>query len=185
MLDRGAVPMTPTTPVNRAPQPAPARKIRVLVVDDSAVVRNVLSRELSRSPDIELVGTAPDPYVARDKIVELQPDVITLDVEMPRMDGITFLRKLMEHRPMPAIVLSSPTARGTTTAMEALAAGAVEVRCKPGGSFSVGDMGAMLIEKVRVAALSKPTAIRPAGGPAVAKPVKGPAGAPRSMSATT
>jgi two-component system, chemotaxis family, protein-glutamate methylesterase/glutaminase len=178
-----------TTPFNRAPQPTAARKIRVLVVDDSAVVRNVLSRELSRSPDIELVGTAPDPFIARDKIVELQPDVITLDVEAPRMDGITFLRKLMEHRPMPVIVLSSLTARGTTTAMEALAAGAVEVLCKPGGSFSVGDMGAMLIEKVRVAAASKPGAIRPAGGPAVAKPVKaaGPvagAGA-RSMSATT
>src|SRR3954467_10124510 len=104
--------MTPTTPSNRSSQPTAARKIRVLVVDDSAVVRNVLSRELQRSPDIELVGTAPDPYVARDKIIELQPDVITLDVEMPRMDGITFLRKLMEHHPLPVIVISSLTARG-------------------------------------------------------------------------
>ena len=163
--------------------PAAARKIRVLVVDDSAVVRNVLTRELSRSPDIELVGTAPDPFAARDKIVELRPDVITLDVEMPRMDGITFLRKLMEHHPLPVIVLSSLTARGTATAMEALEAGAVEVLCKPGGSFSVGDMGAMLIEKVRIAARSRPQARNVAAAPRVTAGPKPAAHA--AMSATT
>jgi len=101
--------------------------VRVLVVDDSAIVRKILSQELGRHSGIEIVGTAPDPYIARDKIVALDPDVLTLDVEMPRMDGITFLRKLMKHRPMPVIVLSSLTPQGGKTAMEALEAGAVEV----------------------------------------------------------
>jgi Chemotaxis response regulator containing a CheY-like receiver domain and a methylesterase domain len=85
------------------------RKIRVLVVDDSAVVRKVFSEELTREGDIEVVGTAPDPYVARDKIVQLKPDVVTLDIEMPRMDGITFLRKLMKYFPLPVIIVSSLT----------------------------------------------------------------------------
>ena len=78
--------------------------IRVLVVDDSATVRKIFSTELSKNSDIEVVGTAPDPYVARDKIVALNPDVITLDIEMPRMDGITFLGKLMKHYPKPVII---------------------------------------------------------------------------------
>jgi len=99
--------------------------IRVLVVDDSAIVRKILTQELGRHPGIEIVGTAPDPYIARDKILALNPDVLTLDVEMPRMDGITFLRKLMKHHPMPVIVLSSLTPQGGKTAMEALDAGAV------------------------------------------------------------
>lgn len=128
------------------------RPIRVLVVDDSAVVRAMLTRELNRAQGIEVVGTAPDPYVARDKIVQLHPDVITLDVEMPRMDGITFLRKLMQHHPMPVIVLSSLTASGTQTAIEAMSAGAVEVLCKPGSAYTVGDLATVLIEKVRLAA---------------------------------
>jgi chemotaxis response regulator CheB len=83
--------------------------IRVLIVDDSAVVRKVMTEELSRYDDIDIVGTAVDPYVARDKIVELRPDVITLDLEMPRMDGLSFLAKLMKHYPMPVVVLSSLT----------------------------------------------------------------------------
>jgi two-component system chemotaxis response regulator CheB len=124
----------------------------VLVVDDSSVVRTILSRELARDPMIDVVGTAIDPYVARDKIIELQPDVLTLDVEMPRMDGITFLRRLMQFRPMPVIVLSSLTASGTQTAIDALAAGAVDVLCKPGSSYSVNDVGPVLIEKVKAAA---------------------------------
>lgn len=127
-------------------------KIRVLVVDDSAVVRKVFSEELSREPDIEVVGTAPDPYVARDKIVKLKPDVITLDVEMPRMDGITFLRKLMKYFPMPVIIVSSLTKAGGSLAMEAMDTGAVEVICKPGEAYSVGDMSAQLAEKIRAAA---------------------------------
>lgn len=125
--------------------------IKVLIVDDSAVVRNIFSKELSSDPEIEVVGTAPDPYVARDKIVQLRPDVITLDIEMPRMDGITFLRKLMKHYPIPVIVVSSLTQKGSDLAMEALQEGAVEVMCKPGPSYSVGDMSLSLIEKIKAA----------------------------------
>jgi len=130
-------------------------KIKVLVVDDSAVVRKVFSEELSREPDIEVVGTAPDPYVARDKIVKLKPDVITLDVEMPRMDGITFLRKLMKHYPLPVIIVSSLTRKGGALALEAMDAGAVEVICKPGEAYSVGDMSVQLAEKIRAAARAR------------------------------
>ncbi len=126
--------------------------IRVLIVDDSAVVRKLFSEGLGREPDIEVVGTAPDPYVAREKIVSLKPDVITLDIEMPRMDGLTFLRKLMAHYPLPVIIVSSLTQEGGEMAMEALEAGAVEVMCKPGGSFSVGDMTLQLADKIRAAA---------------------------------
>ncbi len=126
-------------------------KIKVLVVDDSAIVRKILSRQLAGQNDIEIVGTAPDPYIARDKIVALNPDVLTLDVEMPRMDGITFLRKLMKHHPMPVIVLSSLTPSGGKTAMEALDAGAVDVMCKPGEAYTVGDVCRDLIDKVRAA----------------------------------
>jgi two-component system, chemotaxis family, protein-glutamate methylesterase/glutaminase len=129
-----------------------AGAVKVLIIDDSAVVRQLLSRDLARDPQIQVVGTAPDPYVARDKIVELQPDVLTLDVEMPRMDGITFLKKLMQHHPMPVIILSSLTATGTRTAIDALAAGAVEVLCKPNGSFSVEAMTTELAQKVKLAA---------------------------------
>jgi two-component system, chemotaxis family, protein-glutamate methylesterase/glutaminase len=152
--------------------PGTMRKTRVLIVDDSAVVRNVLCRELARDPTIEVVGAAPDPYVARDMIVELQPDVITLDIEMPRMDGITFLRKLMQYRPMPVIVVSSLTARGTRTAVEAMEAGAVDILCKPGSSYTVGSLSAELIRKVKLAAGAKvrPTSAVPAG---VAKKVAG------------
>ncbi len=125
---------------------------KVLVVDDSAVVRQILSQELARDPEIEIVGTAPDPYVARDKIVYLQPDVLTLDIEMPRMDGITFLKKLMRHYPLPVIVVSSLTAKGGDLAMEALDAGAVDVMCKPGASYTVGDMSVELIDKIKAAA---------------------------------
>lgn len=126
--------------------------IKVLVIDDSAVVRKVFTEELSRDPMIKVVGTAPDPYVARDKIIALRPDVITLDVEMPRMDGITFLRRLMKHYPLPTVVVSSLTPRGGELAMEALEAGAVDVMCKPAGSYSVGDMSVELAEKVKGAA---------------------------------
>ncbi|MBA3015658.1 MAG: chemotaxis response regulator protein-glutamate methylesterase [Proteobacteria bacterium] len=128
------------------------KKIRVLVVDDSAVVRKVFSEELGREPDIEICGTAPDPYVARDKIVNLKPDVVTLDIEMPRMDGITFLRKLMKYFPLPVIIVSSLTEAGGSLAMEAMDIGAVDVICKPGSAYSVGDMSVQLAEKIRGAA---------------------------------
>jgi two-component system chemotaxis response regulator CheB len=127
------------------------KKIRVLIVDDSAIVRKIFTEELSKYPDIEVIGAAPDPFVARDKIVTLKPDVITLDVEMPRMDGITFLRKLMKYYPLPTIIVSSLTQKGGKLTLEALDIGAVDVIAKPGGSYSVGDMSAQLAEKIRVA----------------------------------
>ena len=127
----------------------------MLIVDDSAVVRQVLSAELSKTPDIEVVGTAVDPYVARDKIVALSPDVITLDMEMPRMDGLTFLSKLMKYHPMPVVVVSSLTASGSQTALRALELGAMEVICKPGSSYSVSEVSALLAEKIRAAAAAR------------------------------
>jgi two-component system chemotaxis response regulator CheB len=136
--------------------------IRLLVVDDSAVVRKVLSQELDRYPDIEVVGTAVDPYAAREKIMELRPDVLTLDVEMPRMDGLSFLAKLMRHHPLPVVVVSSLTPRDSVNALKALELGAVEVVPKPGSQFSVPDVGRDLVRAVRGAAgarVRKPTRI--------------------------
>jgi two-component system chemotaxis response regulator CheB len=130
-------------------------KIRVLVVDDSAIVRKILTEALSGQPDLEVVGTAPDPYIARDKILALQPDVLTLDIEMPRMDGLTFLKKLMHFRPMPVIVISSLTQASCQTAMQALTLGAVEVLAKPGGPYSVGELRLELASKIRAAAASR------------------------------
>ncbi|ROR01912.1 protein-glutamate methylesterase/protein-glutamine glutaminase [Desulfosoma caldarium] len=129
--------------------------IRVLIVDDSAIVRKIFTQELSKYADIHVVGTAPDPYVARDKIARLSPDVITLDVEMPRMDGLTFLRKLMKYHPTPTIIVSSLTPKNSEMALEALESGAVEVLAKPGGSYSVGDMSVQLVEKIRAAARAR------------------------------
>jgi len=131
------------------------KNVRVLIVDDSAIVRKVFSEELSREKGIEIVGTAPDPYVARDKIVRLKPDVITLDIEMPRMDGITFLRKLMKYHPMPVIIVSSLTQKGSKLALEALSIGALEVISKPTSSYSVGDMSIQLADKIRAVATVK------------------------------
>ncbi len=126
--------------------------IKVLIVDDSAVVRNILSSELSKHKDIEVVGTAVDPYVARDKIVKLRPDVITLDIEMPRMDGLSFLAKLMKHLPMPVVVVSSLTPKNSDTALKALELGAIEVLAKPGGSYSSQDISVQLAHAIRAAA---------------------------------
>lgn len=126
--------------------------IRVLVVDDSAVVRKVLSAELSKQPGIEVVGSAMDPYAARDKIVELRPDVLTLDVEMPRMDGISFLEMLMAHHPIPVIMVSSLTPEGSDLAMRALSIGAVDVVPKPSSTLSVPDVSEHLARAVRAAA---------------------------------
>jgi two-component system chemotaxis response regulator CheB len=128
------------------------KNIRVLVVDDSAIVRKVFSEELSKERDIEVVGTAPDPYVARDKIVRLKPDVVTLDIEMPRMDGITFLKKLMRYYPLPVIIVSSLTPKGSQLALEALSIGALEVISKPSVSYSVGEMSVQLADKIRAVA---------------------------------
>lgn len=145
------------------------KKIKVLIVDDSAIVRKIFSEELSEAPDIEVVGTAPDPYVARDKIVQLKPDVITLDIEMPRMDGLTFLRKLMKYYPLPVVIVSSLTAKGSKMALEAIETGAVEVLAKPGGAYSVGDMGVQLKEKIRAA-----SRVNPASAPRRNASVSGP-----------
>jgi len=131
------------------------KKIKVLIVDDSAVVRKIFSEELSKYHDIEVVGTAPDPYVARDKIVALHPDVITLDIEMPRMDGLTFLRKLMRHYPLPTIIVSSLTPKGGKLTLEAMEIGAVDVIAKPGSSYTVGNMSTQLADKIRAAAWAK------------------------------
>ena len=137
------------------------QNIRVLVVDDSAVVRKVFSQELSKAAGIEVVGTAPDPYVARDKIVKLKPDVITLDIEMPRMDGITFLKKLMQYHPLPVIIVSSLTSKGSKLALEALSIGALEVISKPSAAYSVGDMGVQLAEKIKAVAAVRIVAKEP------------------------
>ncbi len=137
-------------------------KTRVLVVDDSAIVRKVLTDALSAEDDIEVVGTAPDPYVARDKILNLKPDVLTLDIEMPRMDGLTFLRKLMHHHPLPVIVISSLGHSSCHAALEALRLGAVEVLAKPGGPYSVGELRLQLASKIRAASLARVR--RPAQG---------------------
>ena len=130
-------------------------RIRVLIVDDSAIVRRILTDALSGEPDIEVVGTAPDPYVARDKILALSPDVLTLDIEMPRMDGLTFLKKLMHFHPLPAIIISSLAQPSCAAALQALEFGAVEVLAKPGGPYSVGELRQSLAQKVRAAAAAR------------------------------
>jgi two-component system chemotaxis response regulator CheB len=132
-----------------------SQKIRVLIVDDSAIVRKILSDALSGEPDIEVVGTAPDPYVARDKILAVSPDVVTLDIEMPRMDGLSFLKKLMKYRPTPVIMISSLAQSSCSVVLDAMSHGAVEVLAKPGGPYSVGDLRLILAQKVRAAAKSR------------------------------
>jgi len=143
----------------------PGRKIKVLIVDDSAIVRKLLGEALAGESDIEVVGTAPDPYIARDKILMLSPDVLTLDIEMPRMDGLTFLKKLMVFHPMPVIVISSLAQASCQAGVEALRAGAVEVLAKPGGPYSVGELKVSLPNKIRAAAASR---VRQASGPKTA-----------------
>ena len=127
------------------------KKIRVFIIDDSAIVRKIFSEELSRFPDIEVAGTAPDPFIAREKILKIKPDVVTLDIEMPKMDGLTFLKKLMRYYPLPVIMVSSLTPKGGRLTLEAMENGAVEVIGKPGGSYSVGDMIPQLAQKIRAA----------------------------------
>lgn len=144
-----------------------SKRIRVLVVDDSALVRKILTTSLEKFPDIEVVGTAPDPYVAREQILKLNPDVITLDIEMPRMDGLTFLRILMQHRPTPVVIISSLTQAGSEKALEALNAGAVEVLAKPSGTFSAYEDSQQLASKIRAAAGARLRAVSPDGVGAV------------------
>ena len=136
--------------------------VRVLVVDDSALMRQLISDMLSEDPEIEVVGTAPDPYVARDRIKALNPDVLTLDIEMPHMDGVTFLRKIMALRPMPVVMISTLTQVGAETTLEALEIGAVDFIAKPvnDASFALGEMAAELQAKVKAAARTRVRAHR-------------------------
>ena len=129
-----------------------SRPIRVLIVDDSAVVRKLVSEALQADPAIEVVGTAADPYIARDKIQELNPDVLTLDLEMPRMDGLTFLKIVMSQRPLPVIIMSSMTPHGSGHALEALRLGAFDVLAKPGGAYTFGELGPQLIARIKATA---------------------------------
>ncbi|AHG87691.1 Chemotaxis response regulator protein-glutamate methylesterase [Gemmatirosa kalamazoonensis] len=153
--------------------------IRVLVVDDSAVMRHVLAGELARHADIEVVGTASDPYEAREAIVRLRPDVLTLDVAMPRMDGLSFLEKLMQHHPIPTVVVSafSGPGRGRETARRALELGAAEVVAKPASVRERAALADALAHAVRAAAgnavhasgTGEPArAVAPAAGPVLA-----------------
>jgi two-component system chemotaxis response regulator CheB len=150
-------------------------KIRILIVDDSAIVRKILTEALSGESDMEVVGTAPDPYIARDKIIALRPDVLTLDIEMPRMDGLTFLKKLMHFSPLPTIVISSLAQPSCLAAIQALEFGAVEVLAKPGGPYSVGELRRDLASKVRAAAVARVRRAVPAASPSRAS---SPAAAP-------
>lgn len=127
----------------------PTRPIRVLVIDDSAVVRKTLADTLGADAEIEVVGTAIDPYDARDKIKLLDPDVLTLDIEMPRMDGLTFLRIVMEQHPLPVIILSSLSPHGSKHALEALRLGAFDVIAKPGWGYTFADVGPKLIASIK------------------------------------
>ncbi len=143
--------------------------IRVLIVDDSALVRTILTRVLDSDPEIEVIGTAPDPFVARDKIKQLNPDVITLDIEMPRMDGITFLQNLMRLRPMPVVMVSTLTQHGADATLKALALGAVDYVGKPQADIGekLGEYAEELITKVKSAASSRPRTLRTQAAPKI------------------
>ncbi len=160
-----------------------SRKVRVLVVDDSALVRQLLSTGLGMDPGIEVVGTAIDPYAARDKIVELKPDVLTLDVEMPRMDGVEFLRRLMPQYPLPVVMVSSLTQKGKQITLESLEAGAVDFVAKPTTNMAQG-LNAMMAElrtKIKIASTANVShwkSQRPA--PAVTAPTS-----PRALAEST
>ena len=126
-------------------------KIRVFIVDDSAIVRELLTEHLSKYDDIEIAGSAPDAYIARQKIINTKVDVITLDIEMPRMDGLTFLGHLMKSYPIPAIIVSSLVKEQHELILKAFDLGAVEVVPKPGGPYSVFEVIEILAEKIRAA----------------------------------
>jgi two-component system chemotaxis response regulator CheB len=142
----------------------PKGRIGVLIVDDSALVRRLLTDLLSSEPSIEVLGTAGDAYAARDKIKQLNPDVLTLDVEMPKMDGVNFLRNLMRLRPMPVIMVSSLTDHGASITLDALAAGAVDYLPKPKIDIAatIGDYRDLLIAKIKAAATARPRPFLPA-----------------------
>lgn len=153
-------------------------RTRVLIIDDSAVMRQLLSDILSRDPALEVVGVAGDPFVARDKIKALSPDVLTLDVEMPRMDGLSFLEKLMRARPMPVLMVSSLTEQGAATTLRALELGAVDFVTKPRLDVLTGtlELADEIIEKVKSAARARVRAPKPGAPPPASRaaaPVSG------------
>ncbi len=133
------------------------KKIRVLVIDDSALIRKLLPEILQQDPEIEVVGTANDPFMARDKIKELNPDVLTLDVEMPKMDGVTFLRNMMRLRPMPVVMVSTLTEAGADVTLEALELGAVDFVAKPriDVTHTLDEYAEELISKVKTASAAR------------------------------
>jgi two-component system chemotaxis response regulator CheB len=148
-----------------APLKESNRRIRVLIIDDSALVRRILSELLSADDEMEVVGTASDAYIARDKIKQFDPDVLTLDVEMPKMDGVTFLRNLMRLRPMPVVMVSSLTEHGAEITLDALAVGAVDYLPKPkiDVAATLGDYAEELRAKIKAAAKAR---VRQYSGPA-------------------
>lgn len=151
------------------------KKIRVVVVDDSALVRSILSEIINQQPDMECVGAANDPLVAREMIRDLNPDVITLDVEMPRMDGLDFLSRLMRLRPMPVVMVSTLTEKGAEVTMRALEMGAIDFVAKPriGVSTGLKDLASEIVDKVRTAAVAH-VSRHTVAPPAAIKPVKTP-----------
>ena len=157
------------------------RKSRVIVVDDSALVRSLLAEIINRQPDMECIGTANDPLIAREMIREKNPDVITLDVEMPKMDGIDFLGRIMRLRPMPVLMISTLTERGAEVTMRALELGAVDFVAKPrvGVANGLQQLSTEIVDKLRIAAsahvhrMGRPAHTAPAaGGAAAAAPAK-------------
>lgn len=156
------------------------KKIRVVVVDDSALVRSLLAEIINRQRDMECVGTANDPLIAREMIRELDPDVITLDVEMPRMDGLDFLGRLMRLRPMPVVMISTLTERGAEVTMRALELGAIDFVAKPriGLVDGIKELSDQIVEKIRIAAaahvrrIAPPAAASDAGGAPVRAEIK-------------
>ena len=147
------------------------KPVRVLIVDDSALIRQLLTTLLSSDPGIEVVGTADDPYAARERIKALNPDVITLDVEMPHMDGITFLRKIMTLRPMPVIMVSTLTQAGADVTLEALEIGAVDFISKPSAdaAHAMPALASELQAKIKAAARTRMSARAAMTAPAVRK----------------
>ena len=158
-----------------------SKKIRVIVVDDSALVRSLLAEIINRQSDMECIGTANDPLIAREMIRELNPDVITLDVEMPRMDGIDFLGRLMRLRPMPVVMISTLTERGAEVTMKALELGAVDFVSKPrvGLANGLNELATQIVDKIRVAAVAQ---VRRA--PRVPAPVRTAAGAANAVASS-
>jgi two-component system chemotaxis response regulator CheB len=151
--------------------------IRAIIVDDSAVVRRMLSDAIEQDGDIEVVATAADPFIARDLILQHRPDVITLDVEMPRMDGLSFLRRIMERRPMPVLIVSAITPAGSAACVEALRLGAIDVIAKPGGPGSVEAIADAIRRRIRSLRTGPAVRIKrlPAAGDAPPLPVRAPA----------